>query len=99
MLLQTENRRQEKKNQNWRKSRREKIIFVPGAASDQYDVVDGGLVQLCIPHRLLHRLQRALEAGVGKNSPEVLLGFLVFFCGFFGFFWGFFFFFGFFGLF
>ncbi len=74
-------------------------ILVPGAASDQYDVVDGGLVQLGISHRLLHRLQRALEAVLVKTrvffkltQPSGFLGFLGFwvfkFLGFW-FFWGF----------
>jgi hypothetical protein len=61
-------------------------IFVPGAAPDQYDVVDGGLVQLGVPHRLLHRLQRALEAGLvktrgyfKKTQPSDFFGFFRFF--------------------
>jgi hypothetical protein len=51
--------------------------------------VDGGLVQLGIPHRLLHRLQRALEAGLEIQKTRFLKNpaqwVFRFFLGFFGF--------------
>ncbi len=36
-------------------------LRVPGAAADEDDVVDGGLVHLGVTQRLFHRLQRVLQ--------------------------------------
>jgi hypothetical protein len=36
-------------------------LRVPGAAADEDDVVDGGLVHFGVAQRLLHRLQRVLH--------------------------------------